>query len=150
MRAVTNRPRSHIGMNMTPMIDIVFQLIVFFLVASHLAQQEVQLELDLPSATEGQRLAEDQPRRIVVNVLPEDRPEGRILIGGRLLTTAKAAALIGYESRHAQGDLEVRIRSDRRVPYRDVEPILLACAEAGVWRVSFAVVAAAGSAPAAD
>ena len=35
--------------------------------------------------------------------------------------------------------LQVRIRSDRSVPYRFVEPILLACARAGIWDVSFAV-----------
>jgi biopolymer transport protein ExbD len=37
------------------------------------------------------------------------------------------------------GDLEVRIRSDRSVAYANVEPILLACARAGIWNVSFAV-----------
>ena len=141
MRVATKRPRAAIGMNMTPMIDIVFQLIVFFLVASHLAQQEVQLELDLPGAVSGDPVEEDRPRRIVLNVLPDDRPEGRIMVGGRLMTAARAAELIAYESRPEKGDLEVRIRSDRSVPYQDIEPILVACAKAGVWRVSFAVVA---------
>ena len=36
--------------------------------------------------------------------------------------------------------LEVRIRSDRNVPYRVVEPVLLACARSGVWNVTFAVI----------
>ena len=34
----------------------------------------------------------------------------------------------------------VRIRGDQSVPYREIEPILLACARAGVWNVTFAVV----------
>ena len=36
--------------------------------------------------------------------------------------------------------LEVRIRTDRTVPYREVEPIMRACALEGVWKVTFAVV----------
>jgi biopolymer transport protein ExbD len=35
--------------------------------------------------------------------------------------------------------LQVRIRSDRSAPYQFVEPIMLACARAGIWDVSFAV-----------
>jgi len=35
--------------------------------------------------------------------------------------------------------LEVRIRCDRKVPYSVVEPIMIACARQGVWKVTFAV-----------
>ncbi|MBT6848587.1 MAG: biopolymer transporter ExbD, partial [Planctomycetaceae bacterium] len=44
------------GFNMTPMIDVVFLLIIFFLVSSHLARQETQLELDLPEASSGEQV----------------------------------------------------------------------------------------------
>ena len=43
--------RGEVGFNMTPMIDIVFLLIIFFIVSSHLARQETQLELALPAAS---------------------------------------------------------------------------------------------------
>jgi len=59
MRVVSNLSRGSLGFNMTPMIDVVFLLIIFFLVSSHLAQQETQLELDLPEATSGTRPTED-------------------------------------------------------------------------------------------
>ena len=49
--------------------------------------------------------------------------------------------LIDYESMRGGESLEVRIRSDRRVPYRVIEPILVACAKAGAWNVTFAVIA---------
>jgi len=140
MRSPTNLSRGSVGFNMTPMIDVVFLLIIFFLVSSHLARQEVQLELDLPEAGTGQRSEEDEMRRVVVNVLPEERPGGRIMVGGRLLAADALADLIGYESRQADGQLEVRIRSDRKVPYQIVEPVMVACARAGVWKVTFAVV----------
>jgi len=141
MRVPSNLARGSLGFNMTPMIDVVFLLIIFFLVSSHLARQETQLELDLPDAASGLRAREDDARRVVVNVLPEARPEGRIQVGGDVMDADQLARLIRYEGQKAAGELEVRIRSDRRVPYGLIEPILLACQRADVWNVSFAVVA---------
>ncbi len=140
MRVPTSLSRADPGFNMTPMIDVVFLLIIFFLVSSHLAQQEVQLELDLPEAGSGQRPAEEEARRVVVNVLPQEQPAGRIMVGGRLMHSDELAELVRYESRRVGRQLEVRIRADRKVPYRVVEPVMVACAEAGVWKVTFAVV----------
>ena len=144
MRVPTNLSRAGLGFNMTPMIDVVFLLIIFFLVSSHLAQQEIQLELDLPDAASGQRPKEDEIRRVVINVLPEQRAGKRIMVGGRLVAEEELPQLIDHESRRARrevrGQLEVRIRSDRKVPYRVVEPLMVACARSGVWKVTFAVV----------
>ncbi len=141
MRVPTNLSRAALGFNMTPMIDVVFLLIIFFLVSSHLARREVELELDLPGAATGRRTEEDQSRRVVVNVLPQEKPEGRIMVAGRLMRDDELARLIEYESRRTGRQLEVRIRSDRKAPYRVVEPIMVACARSGVWKVTFAVVA---------
>lgn len=140
MRVPSHLGRGGVGFNMTPMIDVVFLLIIFFLLSSHLARQETQLELDLPDAGTGQPPREEEIRRVVVNVLPRQQTAAQIMVGGRLVDDAKLAELIGYESRRAGGQLEVRIRSDRKVPYRVVEPVMIACARAGVWRVTFAVV----------
>ncbi len=140
MRVPTNLSRESLGFNMTPMIDVVFLLIIFFLVSSHLAQQEIQLELDLPDAQSGRRVDEDDVRRVVVNVLPEERPEGRIMVSGQTMNAEQFTQMIGFESRRAGHQLEVRIRSDRKVPYRVIEPIMVACARSGVWNVTFAVI----------
>ena len=139
MRTPSNLSRGSPGFNMTPMIDVVFLLIIFFLVSSHLARQEVQTELDLPTARSGQRPSEDQVRRIVVNVLPQVRPEGRFEVSGEPMGTKQVARMIGFESGRSEGKLEIRIRTDRSVPYRSVEPVMIACAKAGVWKVTFAV-----------
>ena len=142
MRVPSNLSRGSPGFNMTPMIDVVFLLIIFFLVSSHLARQETQLELDLPDAASGEPPKEDEARRVVVNVLNDAPPEARIQIGGNVMTEDQLIDVIRYESRRAESnreDLEVRIRSDRRVPYRVIEPIMVACARAGVWKVTFAV-----------
>ncbi|MBN2292732.1 MAG: biopolymer transporter ExbD [Pirellulales bacterium] len=148
MRIPNNRSRGSVGFNMTPMIDIVFLLIIFFLVSSHLARQETQLELDLPAAASGRRAEDDdRTRRVIVNVLAQPGSTGenngnggRIMVGGRVLGENELQKVIEFERRHADGPLEVRIRSDRQVPYGRVEPIMVACAKAGVWNVTFAVL----------
>ena len=53
---------------MTPMIDVVFLLIIFFLVSSHLAKQEVQRDLPLPGADSGVDPAADESPRVIINV----------------------------------------------------------------------------------
>lgn len=143
MRVPTNYQRGGVGFNMTPMIDVVFLLIIFFLVSSHLAQQENQLELDLPEARSGLPPGRDGMRRIVINVLPEEQPDRRIQVGGRTMGQPALKALIDFENRKAkdeESELEVRIRAHRKVPYRVVEPIMVACARAGIWNVTFAVL----------
>lgn len=122
-------------MNMTPLIDVVFLLIIFFLVSSHLARQETQLELNLPSAVSSHEAAAESRPRVSVNVLAD----GRILLGSAESDPAEITERLRFERDRSGDDMEVRIRSDRTVPYGNVEPVLLACAEAGIWNVTFAV-----------
>lgn len=135
MRSPTQVGRGGVRWNMTPMIDVSFLLIIFFLVSSHLAQQEVQLELDLPEAASGESLTAEERRRLVFNLLGD----GSLLIGGQPILPDEIEPLVRYEQQRS-ADLEVRIRSDRQVLYGRVEPLLVACARAGVWNVTFSVV----------
>ena len=122
-------------MNMTPMIDVVFLLIIFFLVSSHLAQQESQYQLDLPLAMSGTVPVPSETRSVTINVLSD----GRVIVGGQAVDAAQLESRLRHEADRIGRDLEVRIRTDRRVPYPTVEPVMLACAKAGVWNVKFAV-----------
>ncbi|MEC9091543.1 MAG: biopolymer transporter ExbD [Planctomycetota bacterium] len=126
--------RGRIGFNMTPMIDVVFLLIIFFLVASHLSDQETQVEIDLPDATSGLP-QEDLANRVTVN-LPE---EGEILVSGRVLSVDELLEQIVRIRSSVGEDLEIRIRGNRKVTYETVGAVLKACADAGVWNVTFAV-----------
>jgi biopolymer transport protein ExbD len=122
--------------NMTPMIDVTFQLIIFFLLSSHLSRQESQLALNLPSAASGQHAAADDRPRLNVNVAPD----GSVMLGSTPTPSAEMSDRLKIERQRFGSDLEVRIRADRTVLYRTVTPILLACADAGIWNVTFAVV----------
>jgi biopolymer transport protein ExbD len=70
-----------------------------------------------------------------VNVLAD----GTLLVANRPIQADNLVALL-RERRAAHGEeLEVRIRADRAVLYRRVEPVLLACVQAGIWNVAYAV-----------
>jgi len=141
MRVPQSVRSSKFGFNMTPMIDVVFLLIIFFLVSSHLAKQESQLELPLPKADSGSELTDDGSPRAVVNVLAD----GTLILAGTRVTPLELEQRLGFEqqrirkSRGANANIEVRIRGDRRVPYRFVEPIMLAAFRQGISDVTFAV-----------
>ena len=125
---------------MTPMIDIVFQLIIFFLVSSHLAQSQMQYVFDLPEAKTGQeQLETTQTAKIVINILP---PEGEnteyiVLLAGENVDISTLKKKLCYERSKQQ--IEIHIRTSQKTPYRAVEPVLTACAQSGVWDVRFAV-----------
>jgi len=51
MKVPQYRPTGGTTISMTPMIDIVFLLIIFFLVSSHMASRETAQPIDLPSAS---------------------------------------------------------------------------------------------------
>jgi biopolymer transport protein ExbD len=135
MRVPDHARGGDLGFNMTPMIDVVFLLIIFFLVSSHLAKQEVQMPLPLPTAISGAPPAETAPRRVTINLLGD----GRLMLAGKPIESGELQQRLAAARVESGTDVEVRIRSDRQVPYRDVEKILLACARAGVWNVAFAV-----------
>ncbi|MDA7978866.1 MAG: biopolymer transporter ExbD [Pirellulales bacterium] len=130
MRLPTYRERGAVGFNMTPLIDVVFLLIIFFLVSTHLARQEVELGLTLPTATTGHE--SDVVRRIVVNVLPG----GKMRMAGQSLDISQLEVVLAGEQ---DKDTEVHIRSDEVTRYRHVEPIMIACARSGIWNITFGV-----------
>lgn len=135
MRPPLKHHRTPVRVSMTPMIDVTFLLIIFFLLSSHLAQQETHLELNLPTAASGRQPVENQRPRVTVNVLSD----GSVMLGSTKTTPQEMTARLRIERERLGDDLEVRIRADRAVPYGQVEPILLACADTGIWNVMFAV-----------
>jgi len=140
MRQPSNSSREELSFNMTPMIDVVFLLIIFFLVASHLAKQDVKLALDLPVASTSEPdKEEEKSNRLIVNVLASKSAGTAVQVGGVTKNPTQLQKLI-TQKRSEMGDmLEVRIRCDQNTTYENVKPVMIAAVKAGVWNVTFAV-----------
>ena len=123
--------------NITPLIDIVFLLIIFFLAASHFARSETEAQIDLPIAQPDRDQKNGIPKRLVITVTQAEQ----YLIG------MQQADLNAIEQRIIQGvaeygnRFEVRLRGDRSVAFRLIEPLLVTCTRQGITEINFAVEA---------
>jgi biopolymer transport protein ExbD len=124
-----------VSFNVTSLIDIVFLLVIFFLVASHVARTEAVEPVNLPEASQFDDEDDPTPARLVVTV----QADGAFDIAGQPAELVEVEQRIVSGSEESAGQFEVRIRSDRDAPYKKIEPILLACARSGVSKVGFAV-----------
>ncbi len=99
------RRRSATVLNLTPLIDIVFLLLVFFMLTSHFIEEQV-VPIDLPEAKSGG--SSNEKRFVEVLITPE----------GELLVNGDPVRLEGLEETlrgalHAPGVNFVRLRGDQ-------------------------------------
>lgn len=134
MRVPQQARQTGLRFQITPLIDVVFLLVIFFLVATHFVQHEAVQAVELPVASQGDEES-DVPRRLVISVAA-DRT---MSVKDRRVTLADVELMIAEDTAVRSADYAVRIRADQSVPYDHVEPIMLACLRAGVTRFEFAV-----------
>jgi biopolymer transport protein ExbD len=125
------------SINMTPMIDVVFQLIVFFTATSTIAKSEFSQSVELPVAHKGKDRDEATlKKKVTANVVAT----GEVFVSGRAVNAAEFQDILRAElAEHPAEQLEVQFRADRAAPYGAVQPLLLTCARMGVWQASFVV-----------
>ena len=133
-----SRDRSYqpepIAANLTPMIDVTFLLIIFFVLVSQIVEVE-NADLDLPRPQEAASVPPGEQPRIVINVL---RGAGGDAVGYRLSNQRYMADTAGLEAlarnlaaMYQQNPaLGVNLRADRRTDYRWVEPVFQAVSAA--------------------
>ena len=123
-------------LNLTPMIDVVFLLIIFFLVATTFYRTELEMTVDLPEASETQAISEPTGE-IVINVLAD----GPILVKGKEMTLEALGSLLA-EASEADPDQAVIIRGDGESRHETIVRVMDACVGASITRVSIGVVQA--------
>lgn len=114
------------AMDLTPMIDMVFLLLTFFLAATSFHQAEREMKIALPSAATSTPVSAAL-REIVVNV----DADGGIIVSGKPATPEELTELV---ERAVKGNSEqkVIVRGDRTVAYEHVVRALDACRAGGV------------------
>jgi biopolymer transport protein ExbD len=121
------------AINLTPMIDIVFNLIIFFMVSSRFTEIERQLDVSVPQVGGTGQLPDVRPSR-VINVFRD----GGITLDGRQLTVAQLRAELATAHRQ-YADLEVTVRGDGLAHYQNVAAVISACRQAGIAEMGIAV-----------
>ena len=156
MSRVHRRGPAQIEANLTPMIDMTFLLVVFFVLVSTISEVEsVEMELPEPRPT-ASAPPQDDPRA-AINVIPDERgeamnyrlngfdfelgPEGIARLRGRIM-----------ELYSANPELLINLRADRRTEQKHIAPILRTVTEAAsnsgresAARVNLVVITERGS-----
>jgi len=122
--------------NLTPMIDVVFLLIIFFIVSNNMIQQDNAIHVDLPEAETGILPPEQQTKYLTISL----REPGTVRIGTEIIDKGRLRQLVMECQKDWGNEAEIRIRTNKNVPFGEVKPILQMAAENGITRVSFAVM----------
>lgn len=121
------------SVNLTPMIDVVFLLIIFFMVGTQFAQKEQQIGLRLPGVGQLQAMVAPPDRREVAV-----SADGTITLDGQVFTADQLTSQLA-NMRAQYPDLRVVVRADGQAQHQYVAAVYGAVNRAGIADMSIAV-----------
>lgn len=119
-------------LELAPMIDVVFQLLIFFIVTWQFARFERDMDISVPAAEEAEN-TDRQQGEIIVNV----RADGDIVLNGRNVTRDELLAKLKAIS-EAYPDQAVILRGASDADFQAIINVLDEIKKAGIWNVAFA------------
>ena len=127
-------PEPDLGMpNMMPLIDIIFLLLIFFLMASRFEQEEKDLKVALPEVVEAQPLAMTQ--ELIINITQE----GKYVVAKQQYGEAQLAALL-EQTRRNNPHQSILIRGDGRSAWKHGVRVMGLCNQAKIDNYRVAVI----------
>ncbi len=126
-------PREELELNLTPLIDVVFLLLIFFMVSTTF-QKESEISLQLPRASDSEIQAPEERIEIVINAA------GRYFINDQELVKTDVASLQNalYKVSGGKRDLPLTIRADAQAPHQSVVTAMDAAGQLGMLKMSIA------------
>ncbi len=115
-----------VSIEMTPMIDMVFLLLIFFLVATTFQQTEREMQIALPFANSSAPIS-TLLQELIVNV----DAEGGIIVAGKTMLPEDLEALV-KDAVATNPEQKVTIRGDRNVAYSGIVRVLDICKGSGI------------------
>jgi biopolymer transport protein ExbD len=120
-------------LNLTPMIDIVFLLLIFFMVGTKFTELERKIGLRVPEVTDKGALTA-APQRRVINVFRD----GMVTLDRAPVTLDELTSQLAA-TRSQYSDLGVLVRGDAQGEFQLVASVLNACKQAGIRDLSISV-----------
>ena len=120
------------GIQLAPMIDVVFLLLIFFIVLWNYARFETEIDISVPAASAG-----ENPERTIGEIVVNVKKEGGIIIEGiertELETLEMFKSIVA-----AYPDQALILRGDKGASFDHIVKVLNLCKEANIWNISFA------------
>ena len=121
------------SINLTPMVDIVFQLIIFFMVGTKFTEMEKKIDLSVPTVANSANLP-DAPEKRIINVYRD----GRIELDKQMVSLEQLQGeLSAWRGRSV--NQTVVVRGDAEGPLQNVASVLTACRDAGISDMGISV-----------
>ncbi len=132
MKFISATPVEEVNINLTPLIDVVFLLLIFFMVSTTFDTTS-QLKIKLPEASQDEAIKPKQPLYLVINI------EGKFFLNARELSSQKSEALSLALQRVLDGsDRPIVIQSDAGSPVQSLVTAMDVVARLGLTQVSIA------------
>jgi biopolymer transport protein ExbD len=123
--------REDAAVDMAPMIDLVFLLLIFFMVASVVTELD-KVEVEIPRS-EHAKVPEDTKGRMMLSI----DANGQIYDGTSPVTINELKPMIADEL-DMNPDLRILVRADRRVEYKTCKDLMIACGAVGATDLIYA------------
>ena len=123
---------------LAPMIDVVFLLLIFFIVTWKFSRDEIDLQVSVPTADQG-----DNTQRPLGEIIVNVRENRVITIDGQqyseeeLRTKLNSIAEAYKDAQTGKSRQPIRIRAAGQVEYERVLEVVDLCKAAGIWNISF-------------
>ncbi|MEM9586601.1 MAG: biopolymer transporter ExbD [Planctomycetota bacterium] len=114
-------------LSLTPLIDVVFLLLIFFLVTSEFEDEERRLDIVLPTATSAVPMT-SKPREVVVDI----DNAGVVYLRGKPTELSELERLLAVAVENNPTNQTVVIRADRETPFQPVVSVMDVCNRTGV------------------
>lgn len=122
-----------IPMQLAPLVDVLFLLVIFFAVTFQASKEEKLMDVSVPAAEEGKDRKQTSVGEIIINV----KNDGGIVVNGQQLTTEELLGKLHNISTVFK-DQAVIIRGDIKTEYDKIIKVLDTCQKAGIWNIAFA------------
>ena len=128
-------PQEGSELDMTPMIDVVFQLMIFFIVTIKM-ESDINPDIVLEQGKNGPILKNEGPRMLVVEV---DR-RGSISIHNAHMDASMFRQIMRARVRRLGYNFPVLVRGDKRTKHKDIRKVMDICSSVGIWKIQFAAI----------
>lgn len=125
-----------IVMNLVPMIDVIFQIFIFFVCTVDLQSQSIDIGINMAMAPHGKALSATDPRTIHVDI----DSKGKIFIANTWLSVATLQQILTKARGEYGPDVPIVIRGDLEAMHATVKQVMDACSRAGISQIMFAAI----------